>query len=338
MRILILGGTRFVGRALVEDAIRRGHTVTLFNRGSRPGLYAGVEEIHGDREKDLSGLAGRRWDAVIDTSGYFPAVVRRSVEALAGSAGHYTFVSTISVYASFAQPGMDESAPLAQMPAGADPDTLTENTYGPLKAQCEQVVADAFGPRAFLPRPGYIVGMYDPTDRFTYWPHRVAQGGEVLAPVGPEYALQFIDVRDLAAWMLRMVEQGAGGAFNVTGPEHPLPLGELLDACIQASGADARITWAPESDLFRIGAQPWIDIPMWEPGNDPQTAAVYCVDCTRAVSAGLAYRPLRETIRETLAWDASRPPDYAFRFGMSREREKELLAAYRRSSGGQDGR
>jgi 2'-hydroxyisoflavone reductase len=232
---------------------------------------------------------------------------------------------------------MDESAPLAQLPPGVPLDTITDENYGPLKVQCEQAVLEGFGARAFLPRPGYIVGMYDPTDRFTYWPHRVAQGGEVLAPAGPGYALQFIDVRDLAAWMLRMIVQGAGGPYNLTGPERPLPLGQLLDVCRQVSGSDACITWVPESDLFRIGAQPWIDLPMWEPTNDPQTAAIYAVDCSRAIASGLAFRPLAETVRETLAWDATRPPDYKFRFGMDRQRERELLDAYHGFSGGPDG-
>lgn len=332
MRILILGGTRFLGRALAEAALARGHQITLFNRGNRPGLYPQAEEIHGDREKDLSGLAGRRWDAVIDTSGYLPGVVRRSVEALAGAVGQYTFVSSISVYASFEQPGMDESAPLAKMPPGAA-EALTEETYGALKVLCEQVVEEQFGARAFLPRPGYIVGMYDPTDRFTYWPHRVAQGGELLAPVGPEYELQFIDVRDLSDWMLNQIEQGGSGAYNATGPRQPLLMGELLETCVQVSGSSAQMMWVPEDDLFRIGARPWIDLPMWEPSNDPQSAAVYRVDISKALAAGLTFRPLAETVRETLAWDATRPEGYAFRFGMDRAREQELLRAYRQIEG-----
>jgi nucleoside-diphosphate-sugar epimerase len=225
MRILILGGTVFLGRALVDEALRRGHRLTLFNRGrSNPGLYPQVERLTGDRKHDLSALAGRVWEAVIDTCGYLPGVVALSAAALANSVEHYTFISTESVYASPLQPGLDESASVGLL-EDESVEEISGGTYGPLKALCERAVEAALPGRTLVVRPGLIVGPYDASDRFTYWPWRVAQGGRVLAPGRPERGVQFIDVRDLAAWIIRLVERRQTGVYNADGVPGAVSMG-----------------------------------------------------------------------------------------------------------------
>lgn len=331
MQILVIGGTKFLGRAVVEAALARGHELTLFNRGSRPGLFPGVEELHGDRERDLSALDGRFWDAVVDTSGYVPRVVRLSVEKLAGQVGHYTFVSTLSVYADFSPKGIDECAPTGKL-ADESQEEITGESYGPLKALCEQVVLDAFSARAFIPRPGLIVGPHDPTDRFTYWPHRAAQGGEALAPGRPEREVQFIDVRDLAAWMVRMIEERKAGVFNANGPEKPLPFSRVIDACSQAAGGQSRFTWVDEDFLLAEGVEPWSELPLWMPSSDPQYAGFFNFNIQAAIESGLVFRPVEETAADTLAWDQTRPVE-PLKAGLSREREQELLNKYHSQRG-----
>jgi 2'-hydroxyisoflavone reductase len=308
MRMLILGGTVFLGRHLVAAAQACGHTVTIFHRGQHAAdLPAGVTEILGDRTASFDALAGSTWDAVIDTSGYVPRHVRRSAEYLAERAQHYTFISTLSVFAEGMRPGADEDAPLAPL---SDPTTeeVTNETYGALKALCEQAVTQTLPERALVIRPGLIVGPYDPTDRFTYWPHRIAQGGEVLAPDGPEHRTQFIDARDLAEWTVRMAEGQQTGIFNATGPEHPLTFGELFAACRAVSGSDARFTWVSEAFLAEQGVAPWSDLPLWVPNE-------------MAAFNG-------ETVRATLAWDRTRPADHTWKAGLAPERERAVLAAW----------
>lgn len=327
MRLLVLGGTKFLGRHFVEAALRRHHEVTLFNRGrTAPGLFPGVETVLGDRDGGLGALAGRTWDAVLDPSGYVPRVVGAAVSALAGRVGLYAFVSTISTYATPITPGADESAPLAAL---ADPaaEEVTGETYGGLKAACERVVAHGFGERALVVRPGLIVGPHDPTDRFTYWPRRLSRGGDVLAPAVPGQPVQVIDVRDLAAWTLGMIERGAGGTFNATGPAEPLTLGALLERAALALGAPSRIVWVDEAFLLERGVEPWTELPLWVPAGE---AGIDEVSIARALAAGLALRPLAETVRDTLAWDRARPD--SARDGskvLKPEREAELLAAWR---------
>ncbi len=331
MEILILGGTRFLGRALVQSAQMNGHTITLFNRGkSNPDIYPEVERLFGDRTSDLSPLHRRRWDAVIDTCGYEPGVVRRSAELLADAVSCYIFISTISVYADLSRPGIDENAPVAQLPEGADQTFAIEN-YGPLKALCEQTAERAMPGRVLTIRPGLIVGEYDPTDRFSYWPWRVARGGEVLAPGNPSHPTQFIDVRDLADWTIRMVESGQTGVYHVTGPHPPLTMGRLLETCRETSGSDARFTWLSEEFLLANGAQPWSELPLWLPESDPTVAGMDRVDVRKALNAGLTFRPLEDTIRSTLAWLYSRPADHTWQAGLSQEREAELLKVGRTS-------
>ena len=314
-----------MGRALVEAALLQGHQVTLFNRGkTNPGLFPEVERITGERDSDLSALQDRRWDAVIDTCGYVPRLVRRSAEALADRVGHYTFISSLSVYADPSQVGIDESAPVGTLDDPAV-EEVNGDTYGPLKALCEQAAESAMPGRVLVIRPGLIVGPFDPTDRFTYWPHRIAQGGEVLAPGRPGRAVQFIDVRDLAEWIVRMVEAGKTGIYNADGPAEPVAMEDLLMACKTESGSDAAFTWVSEAFLLEKQVGMWMEMPLWVPESQPEHAGFFAFDCSRAIAEGLAFRPLAETVRATLDWDASLPPDRALRAGITREREETLL-------------
>lgn len=327
MRILIIGGTRFLGRHLVDSALARGHDITLFNRGlTNPDLFPQVETILGDREKDLSDLMGHEWDAVIDTCGYVPRIVRLSAEALEGSVDRYVFISSISVYAGFSKVGIDESDPVGKI-EDETVEEITGETYGPLKALCEKVVQDVFGEdRALIVRPGLIVGPYDPTDRFTYWPVRVARGGEVVAPEGPDAPVQIIDGRDLSDFIIKLIEEHASGVFNATGPDYELTMGELFEKSKRVSGSDASFKWAPVEFLSRHEVLPWSDMPVWIP-NTEEDAGFSRVDVSRAIHAGLRFRPLEETVRDTLAWAATRPSDREWRAGLSPEREASLLAA-----------
>lgn len=327
MRILILGGTRFAGRAMAATAVERGHHVTLFNRGNQPGIFPEVEELRGDRTLGLDALAGRTWDAVIDPSGYVPRVVGASVDYLRGAVERYVFISTLSVYADSSIAGQDENGRLAQMP-DESVETVDENTYGPLKVLCERRVQDGFGPRGLIVRPGLIVGPHDPSDRFTYWPVRVARGGEVLAPGQPERLIQFIDVRDLGEWVIHMVETSGGGVYNAVGPAGRVTMGALLETCRAVSRSDARLTWVPEEFLLQQQVGAWMEMPLWIPASDPDTAGFFLFDSTRAVGQGLTFRALETTVSDTLAWANLRPADLQPRAGMTAEREAGLLALY----------
>jgi 2'-hydroxyisoflavone reductase len=335
MKILVFGGTVFLGRHIVEAALAGGHELTLFNRGqSNPDLFPDVPVIHGDRTADLSALESGRWDAVIDVAGYVPRVVRMSGELAARRAGHYTFISTISVFASFTERGMDESAPLGTLEDPAT-ETVGAETYGPLKALCEQAAEAAMPQRTLVIRPGLIVGPHDPTDRFTYWPHRIAQGGEVLAPDNPKRETQVIDARDLAEWTVRMVEASATGTFNATGPAEPLTLNEVMHTSRIVSGATAQFTWVPEPFLKDAGVAPWMELPLWVGGMDGENAGFAAIDCRKAIAAGLTFRPLAVTVQDTLAWDATRTPG-PLKAGLTLEREAELLERWHAQEAGKD--
>lgn len=332
MNFLILGGTVFLGRHLVEAALERGHQVTLFNRGQHnPDLFPNVEKLRGDRDPNvgdgLSALANRRWDVVIDTCGYFPRIVQASAELLADAVDRYVFISSISVYTDFSQPGLDESAPVGVL---EDPavEEITGETYGPLKALCEQAAEAAMPGRVLNIRPGLIVGPHDPTDRFTYWPVRVSRGGQVLCPSRPDYPEEVIDVRDLAEWTIRMAEEGKTGVYNATGPDYPLTLGEVVETSRSVSGSDATFVWVGSDFLLEQGVQPWMELPLWI-GESPEYAGFARVNCNRAFADGLTFRPLAETIQDTLAWAASRPQDYTWRAGLTAEKEAELLRKWR---------
>jgi 2'-hydroxyisoflavone reductase len=326
VRILIIGGTRFVGRHLVEAALARNHEVTLFNRGkSNPALFPQVEKIIGDREKDVEKLNGHFWEAVIDTSGYLPRIVRLSAEILKDNLPLYVFISTISVYKDFKQVGIDESYPVGEIQNEAV-EEVTGETYGPLKALCEQAVHEVYGgDGTLIIRPGLVVGPYDPTDRFTYWPVRVARGGEVLAPEKPEAPIQFIDARDLAAFVIQLIEEHAFGVYNATGPDYELTLGKLLEIGKQVSGSDAKFKWASVDFLKQNNVQPWSDLPVWIPADEEGLGAAR-VDVSKAIQAGLKFRPLEETVRDTLEWAQTIPADHEWGAGLRPEREQELLA------------
>jgi 2'-hydroxyisoflavone reductase len=323
MQLLILGGTVFLGRHIVEAARARGHEVTIFHRGQHGAdLFPDVEKLHGDRDGKLAALEGRRWDAAIDTSGYVPRIVRQSAEALKDSVEHYTFISTLSVFPDMTIAGIDEDTPVATI-EDKSVEEVTGETYGPLKVLCERAVEEVFPGRALIIRPGLIVGPHDPTDRFTYWPHRIAQGGEVLAPDSAEHGTQIIDVRDLSEWTVRMVEEGRTGIYNATGPDYRLTFGEVFDTCKRVSGSDATFAWIPEGTLLERGAGPWMEVPLWLPARE--WSGFDSFDVSKAIDAGLTFRPIEVTVGDTLAWDATRPADYEYKAGMPRERELELL-------------
>jgi 2'-hydroxyisoflavone reductase len=327
MRILILGGTVFVGRAITDAAIARGHHVTHMNRGKTSPSDNRVETVHHDRtlEPFPAELASREWDAVIDTCGYLPQVVRKSARAFA-AAPRYLFVSSISAYAG---PGFGEDDPLAPPPDPL-PDAHTPETYGGLKSACESVVLEAFGERATIVRPGLIVGPHDPTDRFTYWPVRVARGGSVAAPGRPSRMVQFIDVRDLGDWIVRLVQNDVRGVFNATGA--PLPMSQLLETCREVVVSDARFEWIDEAVLEREKVIAWKDMPLWIP-ESPHAAAFMNIPTQRALATGLASRPLRSTIADTLAWARTRAATHAWKAGLAAGRETALLAAWKAPGG-----
>jgi nucleoside-diphosphate-sugar epimerase len=335
MRILVLGGTGFLGPSFVREAQARGHKLTLFNRGkTNPHLFPDLEQIHGDRKVDLAGLKGRTWDAVVDTSGYVPAVVRRSAEALKDSVGHYVFISTISVYDKPPVAGVDESGAVGKL-ADETVEKVSEQTYGPLKALCEREAERGFAGRATVVRPGLIVGPEDPTDRFTYWPVRLDRGGEVMAPGDAAIdRIQIIDVRDLAAWTLVAIEKRHVGVYNAVGPRDPLSVGAFLEAGRKAVGPNARLTWLPAAFLEKNKVEPWSDMPVWVPtsGEDGGMARV---DCRRAIERGLTFRPIEETFRDTLAWWKAQPADRQAKLkaGLAPEREAEVLARWHAEKG-----
>ncbi len=281
MKFLLLGGPRFLGRHLIDSALARGHEITLFNRGkTNPELYPELEKLVGDRDGGLEPLRGRRWDAVLDTCGYVPRLVDASACLLAGAADFYTFISSISVYQNFQTAGMDESAPVGTL-EDQSVEEITGETYGPLKALCEQAVERHFPARALLVRAGLIVGPYDPSDRFTYWVMRAQRGGAVLAPGEPTSPVQLVDGRDLAAWIIQMAEKKIAGVFNATGPDEPLSMQEVLEACLVVSEGRGEMAWIPGDFLTGAGIAPWTELPLWIPESDPDAVGFSRVDCAR---------------------------------------------------------
>lgn len=333
LNILILGGTRFVGRHLAEAAVGRGHRVTLFNRGqSDPTPGIDVEQLRGNRDGDLTALRGRRWDAVIDVSGYVPRIVRASVELLAPAVGHYTFISTASVYARTTSGGpIDEQAPVHTLEDETREDTEDPIAYGALKVLCERTVEDLMPGRTLVPRLSLVVGPLDPTDRFTYWPSRVARGRAILAFDGSDRVVHpFIDARDAARWIIASVEAGRGGIFNVGG-RVGMTIGEVLETCRSISGVrDASFVWVSDAFLLEQGVAPWTELPLWVPRGQHDLAGL---DSKKAVAAGLRLRPLAETIHDVLAWDRTRPAPLERRAGLAADREVELLQRWQAASG-----
>ena len=326
MRLLVLGGTSFVGRHLVLAARAAGLEVTLFNRGqTNPGLFGDLEHITGDRERDLHLLRGRQWDAILDVNGYVPRIVGATAHGLAQYCGHYTFISTISVYGDVGKKGPKETSPLATLKE--DTEEVTGETYGALKAQCEAFVREVIPDRALVVRPGLIVGPHDPTERFVRWIRRASDGDDVLAPGDPRRQVQFIDARDLADWTVRQIVARSSGTYNAVGPAAPLSMGELLHTCVDVTNAGARLTWVDEQFLLDSGVSPWTDLPLWLPA---ETNGMLCADNARAVEAGLTFRPLEDTVRATLRWDSARADRGVA--GMPVEREREVLAAWQNAT------
>ncbi len=326
MKILVIGGTIFVGRHIVEAALQRGHEVTLFNRGrTESGLFGNIEKIVGDRSESLDKLAGRSWDAVIDTSGYVPRVVGKSCKALKSSCESYVFISTGSVYKDKSKPGISEDNETLVL---EDPDALewSDETYGEMKSGCEVVVQETFAERALIIRPGVVVGPYDPTDRFTYWPVRVESGGVVLAPGSPERPIQFIDARDLGTWTILLSESNATGIYNAIGPDYQLSMSKFLNDCKTVANSNADFVWVPDQLLLDQKVEPWSEMPFWIPENT-ENSGMSLRNNSKAIKSGLTFRPLRETIADTLSWWHEEKVGCDLKAGMSKERESELLRA-----------
>ena len=341
LNILILGGTGFTGPFQVDYALKRGHKVTLFNRGKRPSPEwpSAVEQLHGDRNTgDLAALKGRKWDVCIDNPTSLPFWVRDAGQVLKGNVGHYLFISTISVYADGSKPGINETSPLAQY-KGKDAMAETqqtlradiENLFGPLKALSEAEAHKQFGKNVTIVRPGYIVGPRDETDRFTYWPHRVAQGGEILVPGDGQDPIQIIDGRDLGEWMIRLAEARTLGTFNACGPDYSLSMDAMLYGCQAVTGGGMTLTHVPPAFLD----EQQVGLPIWVPSKDNPYAGYGAVSNQRAIAAGLTFRPLATTVEDLLAWFRSLPAERQAKLGagITREKEAELLKAWHARKG-----
>jgi 2'-hydroxyisoflavone reductase len=327
MKLLLIGGTMFVGKHCVEVALRNGHEVTLFNRGKHGAeLFPGVERIVGDRGTDLDLLKGRKWDAVIDTCGYVPRIVKASAEALKDAVDHYTFVSTISVYSDMATPNQDESGPLGTL-EDETVEQVTGETYGPLKVLCEKAVEEALPGRTLITRPTLIVGPDDPTDRFTYWPVRFATGGRVLLPDRREQPAQIIDVRDLAEWTVALVEKRVTGIYNGAGPGKQLTMGAIYDGCLKVINPKAVPVYASEEFLLENEVSEWGEFPLWLSAKS-NSDGMESVNIQRSIDSGLKFRSLDQTLIDTLEYHRSRGTAYEFRAGLKPDREAELLAKW----------
>jgi 2'-hydroxyisoflavone reductase len=310
----------------VEAALQRGHEVTLFNRGrTETGLFANIERIVGDRFESLDKLVGRKWDVVIDTSAYVPRAVTKSCDALKSSCESYAYISTGSVYKDKNKVGINEDH---ETLVPKDPDSLewSDETYGEMKSGCEVVVQKTFAKRALIIRPGVVVGPYDPTDRFTYWPVRVKEGGVVLAPSTPDRPVQFIDGRDLGEWTIKLIEAKATGVFNAIGPDYRLTMSKLLNECKTITNSDAEFVWVSDQQLLQHNVEPWSELPFWIP-EDSDSVGMALRDNRKAIKAGLTFRALPETIADTLEWWQREKARSAQKAGISREREAEILSA-----------
>lgn len=329
LKILILGGTNFLGPHLVEELQEHGHEVTIFNRGTQnTSFLTNVEILQGNRDGDLNALTNRWWDAIIDTSGHLPRLVEASSKILSKATNHYTFISTIGVYENFHSLNIDESYPLAKLEDETN-EEINEKTYGALKASCEKVIERYFSNHFLVIRPGLIIGPRDPTNRFTYWPLRILDGGEILAPGSPTQNLQFIDVQDLAKWIVAMVERQETGFYNATGPRLSLSFEELLKTCTQVSKKDASFTWVNEDFLIEHGVQDWVELPLWL-SYKRNMPGFLNVDARKAIQAGLIFRPLIHTISAIIDWEKQNQTDNVL-IGMDRKKEQDLLKLWQRN-------
>lgn len=327
MKILVLGGTHFLGRHISEAVVAHGHQLTLFNRGkTHPFLFSAVEEIHGDRYNDLSLLRGHSWDVVIDTCGYHPATVGRSAYFLHGVADLYVFISSISVYKDFSVPNIDERAETRDWPEDANPEDDSADTYGARKILCELAVEDIFGDKALIIRPGVLTGPYDSFGRVAYWLDRVSRGGDILAPGEPEQTIQLLDARDLAGWILKMVEGRRCGIYNAVGPPRPLTFGGFLTTCQSVTGSECRFLWANEPFLMQHKVAAWTEMPLWIPEF---IRGLHEIKANRAVGQGLICRPLESTLHDTYEWMKVAHPSWPKQSWLSPERESQLLTLLR---------
>ncbi|MGH9932012.1 MAG: NAD-dependent epimerase/dehydratase family protein [Pyrinomonadaceae bacterium] len=341
LKILILGGTGFTGPFQVRYALSRGHAVTVFNRGkTHPGeLPKEAEQLLGDRNGQLDALKGRKWDVVIDNPTTLPVWVRDAAQILQGNVDRYVFISTVSVYSDVSKPDMDENGPLAKYEGPSEDAAMKETQetlrasnyglYGPLKVLSEKEAEKWFPGKTLVIRPGLIVGPGDESDRFTYWPVRVARGGEVLAPGDGNDPVQFIDARDLAEWTIRMVEQGATGTYNALGPKQKLTMGKMLDSIKQATKSDTRFTWADADFLAAQKVSPWSDMPVWVPARGEE-AGFSLFSNQRALGKGLTFRSISDTTQATLDWFRKQPAERQAKLkaGITAAREAEVLAAW----------
>ena len=329
MKILLLGGTRFLGRHLVGDALQRGHQVTLFHRGVHPAPAEWpVDIIRGDRTKDLALLVGQEWDFVIDTSGYLPGDVASSADIIKEHVGRYVFISSISVYKDFSQKNPDEEAEVLPLENPRERDVNAH--YGALKAACETAVRERF-PASLIVRPGLIVGPFDPSDRFTYWPVKFQTQKRVLAPGEPDQPVQFIDVRDLARWILDNAEEGTAGTFNLTGPAQPLTMRSMLLRMEAMPGMKGKAVFIPEVFLTEQKVESWSGLPLWI-AEEMKMPGHNTVSIQRALDKGLKTRPLEETVRDTLEWYEREGRSPRLSWGLSCEREKEVLELWEKRS------
>ena len=331
--LLILGGTGFIGPHLTEQALARSFRVTHFNRGRRDAEVENVETLLGDRKGQLDSLKGRKWDVVVDNTGYIPKFVKMSADLLAPNTGYCLYISSISAYASFAKPN-DEDSPTGVL-ENKDQEEITNETYGPMKALCEQYTRDAYGARCSIVRPGYIVGPPDPTDRFTYWPVRVAKGGDMAAPGTAADPIQIVDVRDLVHFMLDLVERRVQGNFNAVTPPDAITMGGLIDTSLRVTGADTKVTWIDEDFLAANLKPEEMNFAPWGPMRGEE-AGGSLTGIKRSLAEGLRARPLEDIVRDTLAWHETRPAERkaALRSGLSTTKEAELLAAWRARKAG----
>ena len=338
LRILILGGTAFLGPAQVEYALARGHSLTLFNRGqTNPDLFPEVEKLIGDRaEPDYTALEGREWDAVIDNSANVASWVMDSTALLKDAVGRYLYVSSISAHTDNSIMGQDEEGPVFSreeydeaIASGAGMGV----TFGPNKAQAERETFQAFQDRGIVVRPGLIVGPRDNSGRFTYWPVRIDRGGEVLAPGDGTDLVQIVDVRDLSRFMVNLLEREAYGTFNATGPEAPLTMAGMLYGIRAITSTPVTITWVNADFLHEHEVGEWMEMPVWVyPVPESQGFSAY--DCTKAIRAGLTFRPLAETARDTLDWWKSLPEEeQGLRTGIEPAKESEILGAWHARTG-----
>lgn len=306
MELLVIGGTIFLGRHIVDAALAAGHSVTLANRGkTNADLYPEVKKLVIDRDGDISALSTGSWDAVIDTCGYVAKHTRSVAEALRDRVGHYTFISTVSVYADMSQPGVDVDAPVATTET-PDAEQVTNELYGALKAVCEDIVRDIYGDRACIVRPGLIVGPHDPSDRFTYWPRRFDLGGEAIVPNAKDAPVQLADVRDLAEWCVRLAENQTSGTFNGCGPQTPWRFEEMIDACVRAAGDNAAApVYVDEEFLLEREVMGWGHLPVWLPAAYEMGGMMAC-DVSKSVDAGLTFRSIDDVVAATIEWDRTR--------------------------------